>query len=154
MKGVISMSLKETERIAIMDNLIAKRIKQKHAAKQIGVSVRQIQRILERYRQYGVNGLVHRSRGRKGNRALSQKKKERIAGLIKTHYPDFGPTLACEKLHEVHNISVSDETTRTIMTAEHLDSKEKEGRKYSSLSGETCLSWRTCPVRRVIPPLV
>jgi len=141
MKGVISMSLKETERIAIMDNLIAKRIKQKHAAKQIGVSVRQIQRILERYRQYGVNGLVHRSRGRKGNRALSQKKKERIAGLIKTHYPDFGPTLACEKLHEVHNISVSDETTRTIMTAEHIwtPKKRKVGNIHPYRERRACL---------------
>lgn len=120
MKGVISMSIKETERITVMDNLMEKRIKQKHAARQLGISIRQIQRILKRYKRVGAVGLVHQNRGKTGNRAIPEVKKEGAVSLIKKYYPDFGPTLACEKLEEIHHLSFSDETVRKIMIEGHL----------------------------------
>jgi len=40
--------------------------------------------------------------------------------LISRKYPDFGPTLACEKLSALHGISYSDETIRKIMTEGNL----------------------------------
>lgn len=51
--GHIVMSMKETERIAIMDNLVAKRIKQKHASWQLRISVRQVRRMVTRYKREG-----------------------------------------------------------------------------------------------------
>lgn len=120
MNGIISMSIKETERIAIMDNLITKRIKQKHAGKQLGLSIRQVQRMVRRYKREGVSGLIHKSRGRTGNRLMPQEKQARIAQLIKTTYPDFGPTLACEKLLDRDGIKCSREKVRKIMIKEGL----------------------------------
>lgn len=120
MKRTISMSMKETERIAIMDNLIAKRIKQKHASLQMGISVRQVQRMMKRYKREGVNGLIHQSRGRVGNRAMKQEKKDSIVFLIKQQYSDFGPTLTAEKLFERDGIRVSEEKVRQLMIAEGL----------------------------------
>jgi hypothetical protein len=35
--------------------------------------------------------------------------------LIGAHYADFGPTLACEKLEELHEIKLSVETVRQAM---------------------------------------
>lgn len=115
MKGSITMSIKETERIAVMDNLAAKKIKQKHAAKQLNLSVRQVQRMLKRYKREGVNGLVHKSRGRISNRAIKQEEKNRIIALIKQYYSDFGPTLAIEKLKERHGVRFGVETLRKEM---------------------------------------
>jgi len=112
--------MKETERITIMDNLIAKRIKQKHASKQLGISLRQVQRMVKRYRLEGILGLMHKSRGGVGNRTLQKEKKERIIGLLKKQYPDFGPTLAAEKLAERDKIVVSRETVRHLMIKEQL----------------------------------
>lgn len=120
MKGAISMSIKETERITIMDDLIAKRIKQKHASKQLGISIRQVQRLVKRYKHEGAAGLTHKNRRRIGNRALSQESKDQIVLLVKEHYPDFGPTLASEKLAERDGIVVSRETVRQLMIAEQL----------------------------------
>lgn len=120
MKGVISMSMKETERISIMDNLIAKRIKQKHASKQLGTSIRQVQRMVRRYKREGVSGLAHKSRGRVGNRALHPEKKQQIIDLIKKQYPDFGPTFTAEKLEELDSLTVSRETVRQLMIKEQL----------------------------------
>ncbi len=120
------MSMKETERIAIMDNLIAKRIKQKHAGCQMGVSVRQIQRLVKRYKAEGAKGLIHKNRGRASNRLLPDEKRKQIVSLIKTNYPDFGPTLACEKLLERDRIKCSPETVRKIMTKESLWNPKKK----------------------------
>lgn len=118
--GQIVMSVKETERIAVMDNLIAKRIKQKHAGLQLGISPRQVRRMLNRYKREGAAGLVHKGRGRIGNKAMPQEKKDQIVSLIRQQYPDFGPTLAAEKLAGRHGIGVSEEKVRLLMIAEGL----------------------------------
>jgi transposase len=118
--GQIVMSMKETERIAILDNLAARRIKQKHASVQLGISIRQVRRMVKRYRREGIAGLVHKSRGRVGNRRLAPDKKAQVILRIKEQYPDFGPTLACEKLSERDGIVVSRETVRQLMIKEKL----------------------------------
>ena len=120
MKGLISMSVKESERISIMDDLINKRVKQKHASLVLGVSVRQVRRLLKRYRAEGAFGLVHKGRGKISNRAILSSEKERTAKIIAEKYPDFGPTLAHEKLAQNHKINFSDETIRQIMISQNL----------------------------------
>jgi transposase len=126
MKGDISMNTKEAERIAIMESLLSKRIKQKHAGHQMGVSVRQIQRLVKRYRAEGAKGLIHKNRGRVSNRLLPEEKRKQIVNLIRINYPDFGPTLACEKLLERDGIKCSSETIRKIMTEEDLWNPKKK----------------------------
>lgn len=120
MKGDISMSIREVERITVMNSLLAKRIKQKHTSCQLGISVRQIQRLVKRYKRDGAKGLIHKNRGRVSNRLLPEEKREQIVDLIKNNYSDFGPTLACEKLLGRHGILSSKETVRKLMIAENL----------------------------------
>lgn len=120
MKGYLTMSTKEAERITIMDNLIAKRIKQKHAGRVLNLSIRQVRRLMKRYKKGGKPGLIHQSRGRLSNRSIPAGKREEIISLISKHYQDFGPTLACEKLSLIHGISFSAETIRKIMTDGNL----------------------------------
>jgi len=115
MKGIISMSAKETERITIMDNLIEKRIKQKHAGRQLNISVRQVQRILRRYKREGVAGLVHLGRGRPSNRVIPQEEKNRAIDIIRKRYSDFGPTFALEKLKDCHSVCFGIDTLRQEM---------------------------------------
>jgi len=120
MKHIITMSMKETERIAIMDKLVAKLMKQKHASRHLGISIRQVQRMVKRYKREGVSGLTHLSRGQIGNRAFSLEKKEQVIALLKKQYPDFGPTFASEKLLERDSIAISKETVRKLMIDEGL----------------------------------
>lgn len=112
-----------------MDNLVAKRIKQKHAARQLSISIRQVQRMVKRYKREGVAGLVHQSRGRVGNRAMAQEKKEHVIALIKKQYADFGPTLAAEKLEERDGIKISEEKIRLLMITEGLWKAKKRKEK-------------------------
>lgn len=120
MKETISMSIKEIDRAGVFKRLVAKEIKQNQAAKILGISTRQIKRLLKKYKREGAAGLVHKLRGVKGNRAIKDEEKEKISMLISHKYHDFGPTLAWEKLTEVHGFSLSDETIRKVMIEKGL----------------------------------
>ena len=112
------MSQKEVKRAQVMDLLTAGKIDQKEAARRLDVSVRQIRRIVKRYRAAGLPGLISQKRGIPSNRRLTDSARLLAIEAIGAHYPDFGPTLACEKLHERHGITLSVESTRKLMIAE------------------------------------
>ncbi|BBJ24602.1 hypothetical protein W01_25290 [Candidatus Nitrotoga sp. AM1P] len=62
------MSQKEAKRGQVMELLLAGKVDQKEAGKMLAVSVRQIKRILRRYRTLGLPGLISKKRGRVSNR--------------------------------------------------------------------------------------
>jgi hypothetical protein len=85
------------------------------AAEQLALSVRQIERLCERYRQEGPAGLVSRKRAHASNHQLPTGLAQRALALIAERYPDFGPTFACEKLCEAHGLHLSIATVRRLM---------------------------------------
>lgn len=115
MKGAISMSNKEADRVGVMQRLVNREIRQRHAARILGISTRQVKRLVREYRRFGTTGLVHKGRGRISNRAIPEKEKKQMIDIISNNYADFGPTLAWEKLVECHGIKYSDETVRKLM---------------------------------------
>lgn len=116
----LTMSQKERDRLAVIRAVEARHITQKEAANQLGITDRQVRRILRRYRTEGDGGLIHRSRGRPSNRRIAPEIQKRAVGLLNEHYSDFGPTLAAETLAERHDINVSKETVRKWMIHEGL----------------------------------
>lgn len=126
MKGYLTMSTKEVDRVSIMEQLVKKAIKQKRAAQVLGLSVRQIRRLKKKYQQEGTKGLVHKNRGRKSNNKISAKEINRVIGIVKKRYWDFGPTLAWEKLTQYHNVSFSVETLRKAMVKASLWKVKKQ----------------------------
>ena len=66
------MSQKEAKRGQVMELLLAGKIDQKEAGKMLAVSVRQIKRILRRYRTLGLPGLISKKRGRISNRRVDE----------------------------------------------------------------------------------
>lgn len=84
----------------------------------LGVSERQAYRLLARYQENGGFGLVHKARGRTSNRSHNPGVRKYAVELVKTHYADFGPTLATEALEERHAIRVGRETLRRWMMAD------------------------------------
>jgi len=104
----------------VMQGLEDRRLKQKEAAEILGVSVRQIKRLLSKYRKDGASGLVSQRRGKASNNQLSAEVKQKGLDLLKGKYRGFGPTLAREKLVEVDGLRISDESVRQIMLVEGL----------------------------------
>lgn len=94
---------------------MAGKVDQKEAGKMLAVSVRQIRRILRRYRTSGLPELISKQRGRVSNRRADETIRTTAIKLIGDLYRDFGPTLAAEKQAELHDIPLSVETVRQIM---------------------------------------
>jgi homeodomain-containing protein len=117
---LVSMSVHELSRAEVMQQLRAKRITQAQAAEQLSLTVRQIKRLWRAYQAGGAKALVSKQRGRPSNHQLDPKVKQKAQALIQARYADFGPTLAHEKLTEVHQLNLSPETVRRLMIAAEL----------------------------------
>ena len=85
---------------------------QAEAAERLDLSVRQVKRLLRRWRASGDAGLISRQFRRPSLRRLDAAKRSRIGDLLRATYPDFGATLAAEKLGERERIEVSWATVR------------------------------------------
>lgn len=118
--GYLVMSQKEIDRLQIMEQLSAKKLKQIEAASLLGITARQIRRLQKRYRQSGANGLLCARRGQPSSNRKSEQLKNSTIELIKKHYSDFGPTLAHEKLLQSHDLNLSVETLRKWMIEAEL----------------------------------
>jgi len=124
--ATITMSMRETDRLKTVQAVVDRMARIGQAAEQLGLSRRQFERLLQRYKHDGVEGLVSRKRGRPSNHQLAPGVAQRALGLIQTRYPDFGPTLACEKLIECHGLKLSVETVRALMIAAGLWTPRKQ----------------------------
>jgi transposase len=114
------MSNQEIERLEVMQKLEEKRMKQVEAAERLGVSVRQVKRLLRVYREEGAEGLVSKRRGQPSNNRLAEATRQKALDLLKDKYHGFGPTLAHEKLVEGEGLTISDERIRQLMIEEGL----------------------------------
>jgi Helix-turn-helix domain len=98
MEGHLWMSGKERERLKLFERVKRGDLQQKQAAEICGLDYRQTRRLYQRYCQQGDGGLVHRGRGRPSNRRYKAEFREAVLARYQERYPDFGPTLATEKL--------------------------------------------------------
>ena len=112
---VIAMSRTEIDRMNVLRDLAASRIKVAEAAALMSLGRRQVFRLAKAYSQQGPEALVSRRRGRPSNRCYPSALRTAAVGIIRERYPDFGPTLAAEKLAELHDIHLARETVRQWM---------------------------------------
>jgi transposase len=110
------MSMRELDRLKVVEAVIEQRLMPWRAAERLGISRRQIERLVARYRAAGPAGLLSQRRGHASNHQLPEDLAHRALSLIRERYADFGPTLACEKLRECHGIRLAKETVRKLMT--------------------------------------
>jgi hypothetical protein len=114
---VREMSDKEILRLQWIEKLIDGGPCQQDVAQRLEISVRQVKRLKRLYLKDGVDGLIGKKRGRASNHRIPESTLSRAMSLIGTHYRDFGPTFAAEKLAEKHEIRLSVETVRKSMIA-------------------------------------
>ena len=119
-KGLISMSLKEVDRLKLLERIKAGEMTQSEARKQIGISKRQMIRVCEKFRKHGPASVISMKRGKPSNHRLSDGFRGEVLHEIETKYRDFGPTLAHEKLREIHGFKIGLESVRQIMVAAGL----------------------------------
>ena len=129
-KDIIMMSQKELKRLYIFHKVLDKKLKQIEAANILNLSDRQIRRIIKRLKKEGDIGIIHKSRSKVSNRAISKKIKDEVIRLYKDKYKGFGSTLATEKLFEIDKIKISDETLRSWLIKEGEYKIRRKHRKH------------------------
>lgn len=135
MEEKIIMSTKELKRAEIIAKVINKQISQEDAKKQLKLSYRHTNRLVNKVRKYGIKILQHGNRGKESKRKITPEKEQKILDIYIKNYYDFKPTFACEKLMENHQIKISNEKLRQLLIKKHLWTPRKHKNKQ-------CHVWR------------
>lgn len=117
MSETLTMSTKERQRLQVLGHLKHGKTTVVKAAAALGISERQMYRVLDRYRCQGDPGLIHRSRGRVSNRGYDPEIRKEALRLYRELYPDYGPTLYAEMLQQYHQLTIDADTLRRWLKA-------------------------------------
>jgi transposase len=131
MEGHLLMSGKERRRKSVFDGVLAGRMNLREASEHLGLSYRQTRRSYRRFGAEGDKGLVHRSRGRGGNRGKPAGLRKKVLRRYRERYAEHGvgPTLAAEKLAE-EGLLVDHETLRRWLMADGQWRKRRKRRRH------------------------
>jgi transposase len=116
-EGDLLMSGAERDRAHVVRQVLEHRLGQREASERLGIGIRQLKRLVRCWKRQGDAGLMSRQRGRASHNRLPEALRAQVTALLRDKYPDFGPTLAAEKLLEVDGIKVSRETIRQLQVA-------------------------------------
>ena len=102
------LSMKEADRLSVIVQVFEKRLGQREAAERLGLSIRQVKRLVARYRERGCSGLVSGHRGKPSNNALAaavQAEHERGGCRMRAGWPalGFGRYAPCAQGRERHS---------------------------------------------------
>jgi transposase len=115
-KGQLLMTQADRDRLVTLRKAKKRLIKQREAAEELGLSVRQVKRLLYALKKHGDKAVVHGLRGRSSNRRIKETVEKTAVKILSAEvYQGFGPTLAAEYLGKRHGIEASKETVRQWM---------------------------------------
>jgi transposase len=110
------MTQQERDRLVVLKKAVKKVIKQSQAARELGITVRQVRRLLRGLTQKGDKVVIHGLRGRPCRRKRSAADREKIVRILSQEvYRGFGPTLASEYLAKEQQVQIGREALRQIM---------------------------------------
>jgi DNA-binding Lrp family transcriptional regulator len=124
-KEELWMSAKDRDRLKVLHEVSRRHITQLQAARELGVSSRWVPALVQRIKDQGDGGVIHRLRGRPSNRKLSALLKQQVVKRFAEQkrakqWHDYGPTLAAEELARDYQLVVSKETLRRWLIASQL----------------------------------
>jgi len=90
---MVTLNRKEQQKVMVLNRLERGELGGKEAAVLVGLSLRQVRRLLADYRKEGVAALAHGNRGRRPVHALAPEQRQRIVALAQ------GPYAGCNHYH-------------------------------------------------------
>ena len=110
------MTQGDRDRLVSLKKAKKRLITQREAAEELGLSIRQVKRLLFALNKHGDQAVVHGLRGKPSNRKIEAKVERQAVKILSAPvYEGFGPTLAAEYLGSRHGIEASKETVRQWM---------------------------------------
>ncbi len=117
---------KEQQKFSAITNLLNRKITNGEAAKQLNLSIRQVQRLKIEVKKHGSLALSHKLKGKPSNHQLNQAIKLQAISLVKEKYSDFTPKFASEKLAEIDSLIVHPQTLRRWLIKAGLWNSQKQ----------------------------
>lgn len=128
--GQVRLSEKERLRLEVLKKVTAGKVTCRKGAELLGLSYRQMLRVVKRFTADGASGMGHRLRDRKSNRRIDHGRRDRILELYRARYDDFGPTLAVEYLEREDGERVGVETLRNWLIGAGLWKARRRGARH------------------------
>ncbi len=121
------MTQAERDRLVALKKAKKKLITQKEAAAEMGITERQVRRLLRALKRRGDQAVIHARRGQTSNRKIEDSEREKAIKILSAPmYRGFGPTLGAEYLAKKHGVVVSRETLRGWMMEAKLWRSRKQ----------------------------
>lgn len=108
------MNRTEQERAIVCTAVLRGEVERREAAEFLGISARQLRRVMAAYRTAGPAGLVHGNRGRAPAGTLAEAVRAQIVALMRERYADVNDTHLSELLASAEGITVSRSTVRRL----------------------------------------
>src|ERR1035438_31359 len=136
-EGQLLMTSADRDRLVTLRKVKKRLITQRQGAEDLGLSVRQVKRLVHALKKRGDKAVIHGLRGKPSNRRIEESvEKEAVSILSMDLYKGFGPTLAAEYLADMHDIEASKETVRRWMIRSKLwranEQKLKRSEEHTS----------------------
>ncbi len=128
----IEMSQRERDILKVMSGVLQGERTQAEAARLLELSTRHIRRLQRKLEAGGDQAIVHGLRGKPSNHQGDAALKRAVLHAYRSDYPDFGPTLASEKLAEIHGLLVCPQTLRRWLIAAGLWSRQRRREAHRS----------------------
>jgi transposase len=121
----VTFSMNEIKRLYVVQQTIDGKMTGSQAAERLGLSLRQVRRLIARYRQQGAAGLVHGNRGRPAHNRVDEAVRAKIEDLMAAEYKDYNDCHFTEELAEEYGLHVSRASVRRIRRAQGQRSPRK-----------------------------
>ena len=82
-KETLTLSMEERDRLSVIEAVVGKRLRQRQAAQQLGLDIRQIRRLIRRYRASGPEGLVSGHRGKTPGNTKAPSMRQAVLALVR-----------------------------------------------------------------------
>lgn len=125
MRENITLNQDEQRRLYILNQVIEGKLIARKAAGLLQRSVRQVRRMLAKYRKRGARAVVHGNRGRRPVNRLGAKTAKRVVKLARDRYSGFNQQHFSELLAEQEGIRLSRSTVRRILATAGIPSPRR-----------------------------
>jgi transposase len=85
----VTISMKEIKRLSVMQQVEDKKMTGREASQHLGLTLRQVRRLLAKYRKKGAGGLIHGNRGRPAHNRVDEAMRVKIQRLAEEEYKDY-----------------------------------------------------------------
>ena len=124
-KETVSLTAREQQRVMVLNRVERGDMSGEEAARLVGLSVRQVRRLLAAYRKEGVAALAHGNRGRPPAHRLPEEIRKRVVALAQDPYRGLNHHHLQELLEEQEGLVLSRSSLWRVLTAAEIPSPRR-----------------------------